>query len=260
LGILFNDSVSLALFTQNWIANNGDLIKTVTSIIAVILSFTALAISLYSSKKNSIVKKFELSITIHDKILKWYSETIDTLSFLRFRAHSILKYKVPDTKIEHPFYLEFFKETAKLSVLIEKGRYFFPNIERRNEAAENKLSTFHGKRQAILDVLVLYYNICEKSDLFTVDKEKGIDAMLKLQKLFTEWIMKVLNPKDYNEAIKKQTKQNPTIDKTFLEFIDDNACVLLKEKGHGDYKELFELYKYDSFKDDADSKQPKAVP
>jgi len=255
---VFAYSIALAASSQDWILQNGDRIKTVTSVIAVILSFTALAISLYSFRKTSMVKKFELSITVHDKILKWYNETMDTLSFLRFRAHSITKYDIKD--IEHPFYLEFVKETAKLSVLIEKGRYFFPNIEQKNKAAENKLSTFRGKRQAILDVLVLYYNICEKSDIFTVDKEKGIDALLKLQKLFTEWIMRVLNPKEYSEAIKKQTKQNPQLNKTFWDFIGDEDCALLKSEGHGDYKAIFEQYRYNSFNDDANSNQPKEVP
>jgi hypothetical protein len=195
------------------------------AICSLVVSIVAILISFLNNKKTAKTKRHELASSGHEKILSWFNETIETLSLLRHKLESNEGYKKSDL--------------SHLSALIERGRYFFPNIDKKDGNAQGKPPAFRGYRQAILDVLVFSYNILN-NHLEKGDGEKYTKHLLILQKTFTSWVLEVLKPEDYGKTLEEQTGIKMATNLTFEDFLAIDIQKYYEE--YADFKEIFLLH------------------
>ncbi|MGB5024040.1 MAG: hypothetical protein WBO44_01765, partial [Saprospiraceae bacterium] len=105
-----------------------------------VIAFSSAIVSLialiYSYRSNT--KKYELVSQYRTEVLSWYKETVNILIFLREQA----KQDFPKKELKD-------EAMAKLSSLIEVGRFYFPNIIKGDNFGSNKPLAFQGYRNLI---------------------------------------------------------------------------------------------------------------
>lgn len=105
--------------------NTSDYIAIVSIAVTTIISIVG---GIYAVASNT--KKFELAEAYKKEILDWYSDTINVMI-------SILS-KVKNEKKDYN------DELSKLSAQIEIGRFYFPNINKRDGFGEKKTICISG--------------------------------------------------------------------------------------------------------------------
>lgn len=149
---------------------------------ALIISIIAMVISYITS-----TKKYELTLTQRNELITWYQETIELLILMREYLSSAVEFD----KITH---------LARLSALIEQGRFYFPNVVKKDDYGSKKPSAYQGYREVTLEYLVFSYDIIKKDDAANY-----IDHLNHLQRLFTSRVFDVLSPRKYNKLVKRYT-------------------------------------------------------
>lgn len=115
------------------------------AIISLLISIAAL---IYSFVSNT--KKYELTYQYYNDILIWHNQVIEVLTSLRLnRPNANLKKQM----------------LSKLSSLIESGRFYFPNIDRKDGFGNQKPIAYQGYRNVILDFLVYEYQLFQNEFL-----------------------------------------------------------------------------------------------
>ena len=145
------------------------------SLAAFIVSLAAIIISYVTS-----TKKYELQSSLRREIIHWHRETVELLIFVREYLDAGVSFDKA-------------AQLAKLSALIEEGRFYFPNIiEGKEGLGAHKPSAYRGAREITLEFLILSYNIIKREDAGNY-----FNHLLRLQRLFTARIFDVLAPRDY---------------------------------------------------------------
>lgn len=169
------------------------------SIISLIVAIMAL---IYSFLSNT--KKYELTYQYYNDVLSWHNQVVKVISDLRMNFEDVLSKK---------------SNLSKLSALIENGRFYFPNVDRKDGFGAQKPIAYQGYRNIVLDFLVFEYQIFEKEDSHKYDKHTE-----NLQRLFTSYVFQHLDPKKQNKKIKHNTditmKKQITINKFLSESPD----------------------------------------
>jgi len=151
------------------------------SLIAVFISFTIPVISHLTS-----TKKYELFSQKQNDIIDWFSQTILCLSELRSRLEE-------DTQERNA-------ALWRLSSQIEIGRFFFPNVDRKDGYGNNKPAAYRGYRNICIEFLVMYYQICELNN-----KKKYKDHLYRLQREYVSFVFDLLEPQKKTKSITKYT-------------------------------------------------------
>lgn len=164
------------------------------SIISIVIAVVALVYSVLSN-----TKKYELTYQYYNDILSWHNRVVEVLTNLRLNmSNSELKAN----------------QLSRLSSLIENGRFYFPNIDRKDGFGKDKPMAYQGYRNVILDFLVYEYQILEKSDC-----EKYLKHTDALQRLFTSYVFQYLEPKKHYKKIKRNTDISQKTQFTINEFL-----------------------------------------
>jgi hypothetical protein len=158
------------------------LVSDYIALAAVIISIIAIVISLITS-----TKKYELSSELRREIIDWYSETVELL----IKVRGYLDYNHDFDKVEY---------LAHLSALIEKGRFYFPNVDKKDGFGADKPSAYRGYRDITLEFLVFSFDIIK-----TENAKDYTNHLAYLQRLFTSRIFDMLSPKKFNKIIGKNT-------------------------------------------------------
>jgi hypothetical protein len=122
-----------------------------------LIAVAAAASSLYFSLRGARLQKESLRVQRDNDILSWGNQTIDNLS----RLESIAYMDVAHITLVHEFNAKKIEYMAVLSSAIDKGRMYFPNVQ-REEHGVHKDSAFRGHRRPILDALVGAYSAAEQ--------------------------------------------------------------------------------------------------
>ena len=104
-----------------------------------LLVSTSLAFMYVRDRRHA---KFSIETDHVTQLLAWYAEVIGVLVRLK---ESISVSALAGNRPE---------DLATLSALIERGRFFFPNIDRGNGFGEEKPPAYRGYRNLALDFLV----------------------------------------------------------------------------------------------------------
>lgn len=167
------------------------------AIISLVIAVIALGYSILSN-----TKKYELTYQYYNDILNWHNEVVETLIALIYASEH------DNDKSPH---------LIKLSSLIEKGRFYFPNIDKKDGFGKNKPCAYRGYRNVILDFLVFEYQIFEKDNSKTYVKHAE-----SLQRLFTSHIFQYLKPEEQSKKIKRHTSIVLTDNYTINDFLNNS--------------------------------------
>ena len=149
------------------------------SIISLIIAVVALVYSMVSN-----TKKYELTYQYYNDVLNWHNSSVETIKNLSLCTGDE----------ERHIYL------AKLSALIENGRFYFPNVNKHDGFGLNKPIAYQGYRNIILDFLVFEYQLFEKNNW-----NEYLEHINVLQRLFTAEVYKYLEPIKLKKKIHHNT-------------------------------------------------------
>ena len=183
---------------------------TITDFIASGSLIIAVTAFIYTYISNT--KKYELTSQYRKEILNWYSITVEIL----IRLRNYLNEKNINNDIKNDL-------LSKLSSQIEIGRFYFPNVDKKDNYGSSKPSAYKGYRNLMLDFLVFSYQIFEKHDANRYSKHAEV-----LQRHFTSHLFDILDPKQYLKDTKKYTKKLFSKDLCFEDFIDNDPDAIDK--------------------------------
>lgn len=166
------------------------------------LTFTAIISLFYFRDRKHI--KFQLSNDYSKQIMEWYSETIEILFLLRF--------KVKSNDIDEVLFNEYL---SKLSALIERGRFFFPNVDKNDGFGTEKPPAYKGYRNLALDFLVASYRLFND----TKRRQAKLDQAEQLSRYFTSIIFEIIRPKENLQQIRSLTDKYFMKEDIFEDFI-----------------------------------------
>jgi hypothetical protein len=142
-------------------------------------------------------------------LIAWHGETVELLIRLRLSAA-----KKGSTDRGN--------DLAKLSAMIEQGRFFFPNIRKGNEHGPEKPPAYRGYRNLALNFLVASYDLLEAP----TDERSSSQASV-LQQYFTSIVYDVVQPVRRIQTIKQLTDRQFAHEKSFEAFLrtDDPGAI-----------------------------------
>lgn len=182
-------------------------IKDIASIAAVVLSLIALCLSFRGIKYTLYTTENE-----HTKnLLSWYGSVVEVLIRLRLSIGKMSE-------------SERVSDLAKLSSLIECGRFYFPNIDKKDGYGKEKPPAFQGYRNLALDFLVASYNILSTKE----DLENYSPQLTQLQRHFTSIVFEVVIPSERLEKLEKLTGKYFAEHKIFEDFLHTGKSSLIE--------------------------------
>ena len=137
---------------------------------------------------NSWLDQYQANVRV------WADEACDCISIA---IHAV---KADSSRQEELF----FTSLHRLSSLIDRGRWFFPN-QWNDEYGQHKEPAYHGLRQPILDYLVDAYRIVE-SLLMTKDNTT-IPDLVQCQRLFVSEVQLVFDPRRRDREVERIIKE-----------------------------------------------------
>jgi hypothetical protein len=176
------------------------------SIAALIVSLLAL---LYTYFTNT--KRYELRSQYIKELTEWHAKTVEVL----IRMKLYLNGCVTTDKNEL---------LSQLSSLIEIGRLYFPNIDKKDNFGTEKPIIYQGHRNLILHFLVYSYAIFEG-----YDDKKYADYLEVLQKNFTSTFYEIVNPKEIIKEAKKYAKKEFYVEWSYKDFLKNDPNNIRKE-------------------------------
>jgi len=160
----------------------------IIAIVAIAISVIAMIISLITNINNYRTKRYELTSIQRSELISWFSNVSEILVSLR---HDIKHLESDDGLLE---------KLTRLSVLIDQGRFYFPNIINDTNYGKDKPSAFRGHRDVALDLLVLYYDIFRSGNA-----SNHTQHLVYMQKLFTSRVFDVIQPRKFIELTQRYT-------------------------------------------------------
>jgi hypothetical protein len=177
---------------------------TTSDFISIGSLFFAVAAFIYSYLTST--KKYELTSQYRAEILGWYAGTLDILMRLKMEA----MHDIPDQGLKNEL-------LSGLSVKIETGRFYFPNIDKGDKFGEGKPLAYQGYRNLMLDFLVFSYQIFEQEEAKKYIKHAEI-----LQRHFTSHLFDILDPKAFLKETEKYTAKSFSKELRFEDFINND--------------------------------------
>jgi len=147
-------------------------------------------------------EKFQLGHDYVKQLIEWHGETVEVLINLRGAVS-----KSNDGE-KSPL-------LCKLSSQIEKGRFFFPNIDKMDDFGKEKPLAYQGYRNLTLDFLVYSYNLFSRKDASKYLKHAEV-----LQREFTSIVFQIVRPREHLEEIKQLTDKFYASDSIFEDYLD----------------------------------------
>ena len=154
--------------------------------------------------------KYQVENEYINNLLKWHGEVVSALIKLRV-MHSHGQPSTPNDDL------------ARLSALIEQGRFFFPNIDRLDGYGRDKPPAYRGYRNLALDFLVASYKLFNDN----VSEAELQNAEI-LQRHFTSVVFEIVRPKNRLETIRSLTDRYFVEEKSFEDFLKHKDSSALK--------------------------------
>jgi hypothetical protein len=181
---------------------------TATDYISIGSLIIATSAFLYSYLTNT--KKYELKSQYQTEILNWYLETIEVLIRLKIATKNDSLNKELKNEL-----------LSRLSAEIEVGRFYFPNVDKKDNFGREKPQAYRGYRNLLLDFLVFSYCIFEKDDAKRYWRHAET-----LQRYFTSHLFEIIDPASFLKETEKHTDKTFTKELCFEDFIEKDPEAL----------------------------------
>lgn len=160
--------------------DTSDLLTLISIVVTAIIAIVG---GVYAIVTNT--KKFELSERYKNELLTWYGKVVFVIKKLQGKCESN----------------ERINALQDLSALIEIGRFYFPNIDKKDGWGKEKPCAYQGHRHVALDFLVLIYQMGD---------DKNIDVcrnkITYMEKNFTSIVFEIISPNERIKNIKQYAK------------------------------------------------------
>jgi len=168
-----------------------------------IVAGIAVVISILTSKR-----RLEFTCSHRAEILQWHQQCVEELTLLRTCNGTDF------SKEEH---------LAKLSSLVEAGRFYFPNKPSKmlDGYGKEKETAYQGKRDIALDYLVFSHQILSRENCLQHDRH-----LRMLSRFFTSRVFDLLDPRKHNKRMKLNTFFSLTNIITIEDILSQNADAL----------------------------------
>lgn len=199
--------------TQNYTLNAEAIVAIIGIVVTIIISLIG---GIYAIVTNT--KKFELKENYCKELMNWYTSTNRIL--IRY-IHSIQNGE---------FYTDDFQKEkilliSELSLAIEIGRFYFPNIIKGDDFGKNKPSAYQGYRHIVLEFLMYFYDIVSDNE-----HEINVHKLINAERLFTSFVFDSINPrkriKDYSKHSDLKIPEGMAIE-DFIMLDSDNINIFL---------------------------------
>lgn len=164
----------------------ADYISIISIAVTVVIAIIG---GVYAIVTNS--KKYELAEQYKEELLTWYEKVVKMIIQLIFICKGG-KSDENDTKR--------FAILSELSSLIEVGRFYFPNIDKKDNFGKHKPYAYRGYRHIALEFLVYIYEIGMRDDFYRRES-----AIYSLERQFTSIVYEFVKPDVRHKKLKKYT-------------------------------------------------------
>ncbi|EOU1499620.1 hypothetical protein [Clostridium perfringens] len=179
--------------------NESDYIAIASIVVTAIIAIIG---GIYAVVTNS--KKYELAEEYKRDLISWYEKIIIIIM-------EIVVFCDLENNIE---YSERRKKIAELSALIEIGRFYFPNIDKKDGFGKDNSLAYQGYRHIALEFLVYIHDIAMEDDFY-----KYKTKILELEKEFTSCVYELIAPDKRKRKLKKYTDISMPKDKSIEDFL-----------------------------------------
>jgi len=172
--------------------------ETAVSSLSLLLS-VSLAVFYIRDRRQA---KFVLENEYANALLFWHKQVLDIL----VEARCINKDRESTAHLS---------DLAKLSALIEQGRFFFPNVTKADGFGAEKPPAYRGYRNLALDFLVASYNLLQEAP-----SKSASEKLLLLQRHFTSIVFELVRPSERLNTIRSLTDRYFVKEQSFEDFLD----------------------------------------
>lgn len=184
----------------------ADLVATIIGIFVTIIIATIGGI--YAIISNT--KKYELTECYRKELLEWYTKTVDIMI-------SIIHYAESGNWYSKEFNVEKTELLSQLSAQTEVGRFYFPNVIKKDNFGCNKPSAYQGYRHINLEFLLHFYEVASLDECGSC-----ISLLWKLERNFTSMIFDTIEPRKRNKVYSKYTALTIPKGKSIEDFLDED--------------------------------------
>lgn len=188
----------------------SDLLTIVSIIVTIIIAIIG---GIYGIITNT--KRFELSERYKNELLSWYGKVVFIISKLQGECSGKER---NDTLQE-------------LSALIEVGRFFFPNINKKDKFGKEKPLAYQGYRHVALDFLILIYQMGDDKNI-----SKCREKIEYMERNFTSIVFEIISTNKRIKSIKQYTKITMPREMSIEDF-------MVSKYGKMSIDTIFEYYK-----------------
>lgn len=174
-----NIPINLTLTTESVIAVLGIVVTVLIAVIG----------GVYAIVTNT--KKYELTENYRKELLRWYTAVVGVMI-------RIIHYSERGEFDSSEFSRQKTDMLSQLSALAETGRFYFPNVIKKDGFGFQKPSAYQGYRHINLEFMLYFYHVASSYG----DKDH-IDLLWQLERNFTSVIFDMIEPRKRNRDYAK---------------------------------------------------------
>ena len=171
-----------------------------------VIAFFAFVVSLvggWLAYETHRLNKMKVRLQYFALLQRWADECSDVIS------EGIMLCRLDPVRTEGPsFFNRRHALVVQLSSLIDRGRWFFPNVN-RDQRGGNRPGAFQGFRPDVLNALVTANDIIYSIDF--LEDQNNIERrspLVDAKKKFVDEIQQIVDPERMEEEFLKLTKRN----------------------------------------------------
>lgn len=183
--------------------------ESIVAILSIVVTILIAVIGgVYAIITNT--KKYELTENYRKELLEWYSSVVDLMI-------QIIHYIECGKFYSSDFSQQRTDMLSKLSALTEVGRFYFPNVIKKDGFGIEKPSAYQGYRHINLEFMLHFYRIASNGS-----NNKNIPLLWRLERNFTAGIFDMIEPRKRNHDYAKYLAITIPEGKAIEDFIYEN--------------------------------------
>ena len=180
--------------TPNMFGDYATLIQLMSAAIASLAACASIYFSIRTRRDSLTQQRVEVLSLKHDfdsDLRKWAEEVSEQMTEAIFLCDLD-----PVELAKGEFFQKQHAICTRLSALIDRGRWFLPNIK-ENEKGQDKPGAYRGSRQPSLDYVVASFNFVTNLDCLEQTPNRELQSQLiETKKEFVTELQKLLDPRE----------------------------------------------------------------